>query len=68
MIVGPGTPYVAEAKRMLAGPTETLVIADESGPLHRGMGRRDRCRCHQVFERLSWLLTRGVQCCDIAGL
>src|SRR5262245_55009230 len=39
MIVGPGTAYVAEAKRqlfgrvgidLLAGPTETLVIADES--------------------------------------
>src|SRR3546814_2550012 len=37
MIVGPGTPYVAEAKRhlfgtggidLLAGPTEILVIAD----------------------------------------
>ncbi len=39
MIVGPGNAYVAEAKRqlfgrigidLLAGPTETLVIADES--------------------------------------
>ncbi|WP_158738131.1 histidinol dehydrogenase [Alteribacillus sp. YIM 98480] len=39
MIVGPGNPFVAEAKRQLfgrvgidlfAGPTETLVIADES--------------------------------------
>jgi len=39
MLVGPGNPYVAEAKRQLygrvgidlfAGPTETLVIADES--------------------------------------
>ncbi len=39
MIVGPGNSYVAEAKRqlfgrvgidLLAGPTETLVIADES--------------------------------------
>ena len=40
MIVGPGNAYVAEAKRqlfgqvgidLLAGPTETLVIADEAG-------------------------------------
>jgi sulfopropanediol 3-dehydrogenase len=40
MIVGPGNAYVAEAKRqlfgrigidLLAGPTETLVIADEIG-------------------------------------
>lgn len=40
MIVGPGNAYVAEAKRqlfgrvgidLLAGPTETLVIADEVG-------------------------------------
>jgi sulfopropanediol 3-dehydrogenase len=40
MIVGPGNAYVAEAKRqlfgrvgidLLAGPTETLIIADESG-------------------------------------
>jgi sulfopropanediol 3-dehydrogenase len=40
MIVGPGNAYVAEAKRqlfgrigidLLAGPTETLVIADEDG-------------------------------------
>src|SRR5262249_4981182 len=39
MLVGPGNAYVAEAKRqlfgrvgidLLAGPTETLVIADES--------------------------------------
>ena len=39
MIVGPGNAYVAEAKRqlfgrvgidLLAGPTETLVIADDS--------------------------------------
>src|SRR6202012_909215 len=39
MLVGPGNAYVAEAKRQLfgrvgidlfAGPTETLVIADES--------------------------------------
>src|SRR3546814_3594952 len=39
MIVGPGNPYVAEAKRqlfgtvgidLLAGPTEILVIADET--------------------------------------
>src|SRR5207244_4322561 len=39
MIVGPGNAYVAEAKRqlfgrvgidLLAGPTETLIIADES--------------------------------------
>ena len=39
MLVGPGNPYVAEAKRQLfgrvgidlfAGPTETLVIADET--------------------------------------
>ena len=39
MLVGPGNPYVAEAKRQLfgrvgidlfAGPTETLVIADDS--------------------------------------
>src|SRR5262249_29601173 len=39
MIVGPGNAYVAESKRqlfgrvgidLLAGPTETLVIADES--------------------------------------
>src|ERR1700748_771329 len=39
MIVGPGNAYVAEAKRqlygrvgidLLAGPTETLVVADES--------------------------------------
>ena len=39
MIVGPGNQYVAEAKRqlfgkvgidLLAGPTETLVIADET--------------------------------------
>src|SRR6202023_2758522 len=39
MIVGPGTAYVAEAKRqlfgrvgidLLAGPTETLIIADDS--------------------------------------
>src|SRR3989441_5101764 len=40
MIVGPGNAYVAEAKRqlfgrvgidLLAGPTETLIIADERG-------------------------------------
>src|ERR1700694_6114533 len=40
MIVGPGNAYVAEAKRqlfgrvgidLLAGPTETLIIADDSG-------------------------------------
>ena len=40
MLVGPGNAYVAEAKRQLfgrvgidlfAGPTETMVIADESG-------------------------------------
>jgi sulfopropanediol 3-dehydrogenase len=40
MIVGPGNAYVAEAKRqlfgrigidLLAGPTETLIIADEEG-------------------------------------
>lgn len=40
MLVGPGNSYVAEAKRQLfgrvgidlfAGPTETLIIADESG-------------------------------------
>lgn len=40
MLVGPGNAYVAEAKRqlygrvgidLLAGPTETLVIADETG-------------------------------------
>src|SRR5213078_5309604 len=40
MLVGPGNAYVAEAKRQLfgrvgidlfAGPTETLVIADEIG-------------------------------------
>jgi len=40
MIVGPGNAYVAEAKRqlfgrvgidLLAGPTETLIIADEIG-------------------------------------
>ena len=40
MLVGPGNAYVAEAKRqlfgrvgidLLAGPTETLVIADEDG-------------------------------------
>ena len=39
MIVGPGNAYVAEAKRqlfgrvgidLLAGPTETLIIADDS--------------------------------------
>src|SRR5213078_2264912 len=39
MIVGPGNAYVAEAKRqlfgrvgidLLAGPTETLIVADES--------------------------------------
>jgi sulfopropanediol 3-dehydrogenase len=39
MIVGPGNPFVAEAKRqlfgrvgidLLAGPTETLIIADET--------------------------------------
>jgi sulfopropanediol 3-dehydrogenase len=39
MLVGPGNPYVAEAKRQLygrvgidlfAGPTETLIIADET--------------------------------------
>ena len=39
MVVGPGNAYVAEAKRqlfgrigidLLAGPTETLVIADET--------------------------------------
>lgn len=39
MIVGPGNAYVAEAKRQLfgrvgidlfAGPTETLIIADDS--------------------------------------
>ena len=39
MLVGPGNAYVAEAKRqlfgrvgidLLAGPTETLVIADDS--------------------------------------
>ena len=39
MLVGPGNAYVAEAKRqlfgrvgidLLAGPTETLIIADES--------------------------------------
>ncbi len=39
MLVGPGNPYVAEAKRqlfgrvgidLLAGPTETLIIADET--------------------------------------
>ena len=38
MLVGPGTAYVAEAKRqlfrrvgieLLAGPTETLIIADD---------------------------------------
>ena len=38
MIVGPGNAYVAEAKRqlygrvgidLLAGPTETLIIADD---------------------------------------
>jgi sulfopropanediol 3-dehydrogenase len=49
MLVGPGNPYVAEAKRHLfgrvgidlfAGPTETLVIADESvdGDLHWSAG------------------------------
>lgn len=41
LIIGPGNPYVAEAKRQLfgvcgidqlAGPTETLIIADESVP------------------------------------
>jgi sulfopropanediol 3-dehydrogenase len=40
MLVGPGNAYVAEAKRQLygrvgidlfAGPTETMVIADETG-------------------------------------
>src|SRR4029078_3127287 len=39
MVVGPGTAYVAEEKRqlygrvgsdLLAGPTETLIIADDS--------------------------------------
>ena len=39
MLVGPGNAYVAEAKRqlfgrvgidLLAGPTETLIIADET--------------------------------------
>ncbi|MFZ4450894.1 histidinol dehydrogenase [Salibacterium aidingense] len=42
MIVGPGNPFVAEAKRqlfgrvgidLLAGPTETLVIADETADI-----------------------------------
>ena len=41
LIIGPGNPYVAEAKRQLfgvcgidqlAGPTETLIIADDSVP------------------------------------
>lgn len=41
LLIGPGNPYVAEAKRQLfgtcgidqlAGPTETLIIADESVP------------------------------------
>ena len=41
LLIGPGNPYVAEAKRQLfgtcgidqlAGPTETLIIADDSVP------------------------------------
>jgi sulfopropanediol 3-dehydrogenase len=47
MIVGPGNAYVAEAKRqlfgrvgidLLAGPTETLIIADDSLRRRNGGG------------------------------
>ena len=66
MLVGPGNAYVAEAKRQLfgrvgidlfAGPTETLVIADEAStpkwprPIcsgRRSTGRPARGAAHEV--------------------
>lgn len=63
IIVGPGNRFVAEAKRTLfgsigidvvAGPTESAIIADESAdakswppiwPARRSTGRTRRCGC-----------------------
>ena len=64
MIVGPGNAYVAEAKRQLfgrvgidliAGPTETLVIADESvdGEICR-YGRRRRATLWRATPWPKW--------------